>query len=148
MTNRNAPAVKRLLPPRSSNGAASRTSTRAPSPRAARAAHMPALPAPTTTTSNSPAIIWFPPLALACRGSTAPRRRGQGSLAGRRPRRQQVQWARSNGQPVDFASACALMGEEPRAQQLRIMANSRNAYASIGLAPDGYLAAAAGAGGE
>src|SRR5205823_3823444 len=77
-----APAVNRLLPPRSSKGAASRTRTRAPCPRAAKAAHMPALPAPTTTTSNSPAIISFPPLGFAGNGVARPAGKGQASLAG------------------------------------------------------------------
>ena len=48
-----APAVKRLLPPDSSSGAASSMSTEAPSSRAASAAQYAALPAPTTMTSQS-----------------------------------------------------------------------------------------------
>src|SRR5665213_2633830 len=43
--------VWRLLPPRKSNGAASTTSTRAPSSFALNAAQRPAFPPPTTSTS-------------------------------------------------------------------------------------------------
>src|SRR5438132_6153022 len=43
---------------------------------------MPALPAPTTTTSNSPAIISFPPLGFAGNGVARPAGKGQASLAG------------------------------------------------------------------
>src|SRR5581483_5934706 len=46
-----APAVKRLLPPASSSGARSNTSTDTPCSRADSAAHRAALPPPTTTTS-------------------------------------------------------------------------------------------------
>src|SRR4051812_27442939 len=46
-----APAVNAVLPPRSASGARSSTSTSAPRSRAARAAHMAALPPPTTITS-------------------------------------------------------------------------------------------------
>src|SRR5262249_32233614 len=42
---------------------------------------MPALPAPTTTTSNSPAIISFPPLGFAGNGVARPAGKGQASLA-------------------------------------------------------------------
>src|SRR5206468_3647255 len=45
--------VWRLLPPRYSTGAHSNTMTEAPDSRAARAAHKPALPPPTTATSAS-----------------------------------------------------------------------------------------------
>ena len=45
------PATKKVLPPRSSNGAVSSTSGVAPASFAPRAAHKAALPAPTTTTS-------------------------------------------------------------------------------------------------
>src|SRR6267142_1809160 len=48
-----APAVKRLLPPDSSSGAASSISTEAPFSRAASAAQYAALPPPTTMTSQS-----------------------------------------------------------------------------------------------
>src|SRR5438093_9909036 len=48
---RNPPAVKNELPPRWDSGAFSTTSTDAPAPRAASAAHSAALPPPTTTTS-------------------------------------------------------------------------------------------------
>src|SRR5215831_18335618 len=50
--NRNAPPVKCELPPRSSNGAASSISTRAPCSWAEIAAQSAALPAPTTSTSG------------------------------------------------------------------------------------------------
>src|SRR6266581_1599798 len=53
---RNPPAVKKPLPPRHSSGAFSRTSTRAPCPRAESAAHIAALPPPTTTTSYADAL--------------------------------------------------------------------------------------------
>src|SRR5687767_1361339 len=46
-----APAVKRLLPPASSSGARSSTSTDAPCSAADNAAHKAALPPPTITTS-------------------------------------------------------------------------------------------------
>src|SRR3546814_20554749 len=52
------PAVKRVLPPRSASGARSRTSTCAPFCAAAIAAHIAALPAPTTITS------WFELLSM------------------------------------------------------------------------------------
>src|SRR5712671_3516188 len=48
-----APAVKRLLPPDSSSGAASSMRTDAPASRAARLAQNAALPPPTTMTSHS-----------------------------------------------------------------------------------------------
>src|SRR5882672_8138100 len=48
-----APAVKRLLPPDSSSGAASNIRTDAPASRAAKAAQNAALPPPTTMTSHS-----------------------------------------------------------------------------------------------
>src|SRR5258708_38186308 len=48
-----APAVKRLLPPDSSSGAASSIRTDAPASRAARPAQNAALPPPTTMTSHS-----------------------------------------------------------------------------------------------
>src|SRR5882672_4078854 len=48
-----APAVKRLLPPASSSGAASNIRTDAPASRAASAAQYAALPPPTTMTSHS-----------------------------------------------------------------------------------------------
>ena len=54
-----APAVYAPLPPRSSRGARSNTTTRAPCSCAASAAHTAALPPPTTTTSY-PAITMFP----------------------------------------------------------------------------------------
>src|SRR5271169_5943062 len=41
---------------------------------------MPALPAPTTTTSNSPEIISFPPLSLAADGVPRPAGRGKPRL--------------------------------------------------------------------
>src|SRR6185295_16265575 len=47
-----APAVKRLLPPASSSGARSSTSTDTPCSAAANAAQNAALPAPITTTSH------------------------------------------------------------------------------------------------
>src|SRR5262245_43355172 len=54
---RNPPAVKNELPPRQASGAFSTTSTRAPCSRADSAAHMAALPPPTTMTSYAdPAI--------------------------------------------------------------------------------------------
>jgi len=49
--NRKPPAVKKPLPPRQASGAFSSTRTRAPCSRAESAAHMAALPPPTTTTS-------------------------------------------------------------------------------------------------
>ena len=60
-----APPVKCELPPRSSNGAASSISTRAPFSCAEIAAHNAALPAPTTSTSgsstgNAAALMVFP----------------------------------------------------------------------------------------
>src|ERR1700682_2180370 len=48
---RKPPAVKKPLPPRQASGAFSSTSTRAPCSWADRAAHIPALPPPTTITS-------------------------------------------------------------------------------------------------
>ena len=48
---RKPPAVKNELPPRQASGAFSTSSTRAPCSRAERAAHMAALPPPTTMTS-------------------------------------------------------------------------------------------------
>src|SRR3546814_6840115 len=57
-TQRIPPAVKRVLPPRSASGARSRTSTCAPFCAAAIAAHIAALPAPTTITS------WFELLSM------------------------------------------------------------------------------------
>src|SRR5579885_1795892 len=51
-----APAVKRLLPPRSASGAASSMRTWAPRSCAASAAQKAAFPAPTTTTSQLFAI--------------------------------------------------------------------------------------------
>src|SRR5947208_8590786 len=49
---RRSPAVKRELPPASSSGARSRTSTRCADSRAESAAHRAALPPPTTITSQ------------------------------------------------------------------------------------------------
>jgi hypothetical protein len=48
---RKPPAVKKPLPPRHASGAFSSTSTFAPASRAESAAHIAALPPPTTTTS-------------------------------------------------------------------------------------------------
>ena len=48
---RKPPAVKKPLPPRHASGAFSSTITRAPASRADSAAHIAALPPPTTTTS-------------------------------------------------------------------------------------------------
>ena len=48
---RKPPAVKNPLPPRQASGAFSSTSTRAPCSCADRAAHIAALPPPTTITS-------------------------------------------------------------------------------------------------
>src|SRR5262245_13272129 len=50
---RKPPAVKKPLPPRHASGAFSRTSTRAPCSRAESAAHIAALPPPTTMTSGA-----------------------------------------------------------------------------------------------
>ena len=50
---RKPPAVKNPLPPRQASGAFSSTSVRAPASRADSAAHMAALPPPTTTTSQA-----------------------------------------------------------------------------------------------
>ena len=50
---RNAPAVKRLLPPLSSRGARSSTVTSEPPSRAASAAHKAALPPPTISTRDT-----------------------------------------------------------------------------------------------
>ena len=52
-TVRIAPAVNLVFPPPNSSVAASKTSTFAPASSAAKAEHMAALPAPTTTTSYS-----------------------------------------------------------------------------------------------
>src|SRR4029079_16231975 len=69
-TQRNAPAVKRELPPISSLGASSTISTLAPFSAAACAAQNAAFPAPTTTTS------YF---------ATGPLRYAPPRLSGRRP---------------------------------------------------------------
>src|SRR5215472_1044771 len=63
-----APAVKRLLPPRSSKGARSSTTTLAPCSSAASAAVSAAFPPPTTSTSHSSSAIVKTPLADARRG--------------------------------------------------------------------------------
>src|SRR5579871_5707833 len=57
--------VWRLFPPRKSRGALSRTRTRAPASLARRAAHKPALPPPTTATSNSRGFWFSLPVAAA-----------------------------------------------------------------------------------
>src|SRR5688500_7284183 len=54
---RNPPAVKKPLPPRHASGAFSSTSTRAPCSRAESAAHMAALPPPTTMTSYAVEVM-------------------------------------------------------------------------------------------
>src|SRR3990172_6298446 len=54
--NRKPPAVKKPFPPRHASGAFSSTRMRAPCSRAASAAHIPALPPPTTITSYAVAI--------------------------------------------------------------------------------------------
>src|SRR5580765_7778924 len=59
---RKPPPVKKPLPPRQASGAFSSTSTRAPCSWADRAAHIPALPPPTTMTSYRsliPSPIWW-----------------------------------------------------------------------------------------
>ena len=56
---RKPPAVKNPLPPRHASGAFSTTSVLAPASRAESAAHMAALPPPTTITSYDVAI-WTP----------------------------------------------------------------------------------------
>ena len=56
---RKPPAVKKPLPPRQASGAFSSTSTRAPCSWADRAAHIPALPPPTTITSYRSLIASF-----------------------------------------------------------------------------------------
>src|SRR5204862_3185889 len=54
---RKPPAVKKPLPPRQASGAFSSTRTRAPASRAESAAHMAALPPPTTMTSYAVELI-------------------------------------------------------------------------------------------
>src|SRR2546422_10038614 len=91
---RSRPPVKAVLPPRSARGAFSRTRTRAPVSRADRAAQRPALPAPTTTTSNGcmgrppppnplpppggKGACFVPPPPLGGGGRIRPRRVGAG----------------------------------------------------------------------
>src|SRR2546425_13353072 len=72
---RNPPAVKKPLPPRHSSGAFSSTSTRGPCSRAESAAHIAALPPPTTTTSDADAPTSAHDLAdLRLRGGGGVRR--------------------------------------------------------------------------
>src|SRR5439155_9777965 len=75
-TTRIEPAVKRLLPPDSSSGAASSITTLAPCSCAASAAQKAALPAPTTITSAVAAIA----LLRCLRGATMRFRPGGGIL--------------------------------------------------------------------
>src|SRR5262245_58574573 len=70
-TTRTEPAVKRLLPPDSSSGAASSISTDAPCSCAASAAQKAALPAPTTMTSAALSTITNPLLFPERRAGTA-----------------------------------------------------------------------------
>src|SRR6266446_3809217 len=64
---RKPPAVKKPLPPRQASGAFSTTSTRAPCSRADRAAHMAALPPPTTITSTDTLAISSGPPSVKSR---------------------------------------------------------------------------------
>src|SRR3954469_25233558 len=57
-TTRKAASVNAELPPRASRGARSRTSTLAPCSAAETAAHMAALPPPTTMTSITPSLTF------------------------------------------------------------------------------------------
>src|SRR6266850_689871 len=70
---RKPPAVKNPLPPRHVSGAFSTTSVRAPASRADSAAHMAALPPPTTITSYDVAI-WTPSGEVVRGGYAAGRR--------------------------------------------------------------------------
>ena len=77
---RKPPAVKKPLPPRQASGAFSSTSTRAPCSWADSAAHIAALPPPTTITSYRSLIAvlcrcgcyWPAAAAPAIRPNTAP----------------------------------------------------------------------------
>src|SRR5262249_22951820 len=83
---RKPPAVKNPLPPRHASGAFSTTSVRAPSSRAESAAHIAALPPPTTITSYDVAI-WTPSAEVVGRGYAAGRRAVKPAAARSAPRR-------------------------------------------------------------